>query len=608
LLLGRGGQESCQCFFVAARKDIANLDGARQITMKLFKSSSENLDEHDEILYAEFANLAATYKSAAKKELNKDIYLDKLEELKKFPVRVLEEAGKQLKTLNHHAIKPAKRLELAHALMAHTYPVIALWHKKYQAQDSSTPESTERKNALVASITLVDQLTIAYKHVFRDSFDVSRSGYKSHRRIILEAGFRILELIHLEQRLRALRYQRLPKSAWQNSNQVLFSMLLHHDLDESMELMGSIGFEKKSDALKQNKSRSSSIRKLYLSIQLFGLLDLSTWPIKLFHVPDLYLEYIDDAISLMEDDGQPMVAGTLISCINNETPPLFKRRNKMPGPCIKLNYAKLYNTLVKDHEELAKMEFIKRFDASKLSKPLLDLDEEDRIPVLEMILLSLKHRERQQKRHAVFEEEKLRVYFGCKDVISLMTDLLDPDIKRVMDQREFVDTLAQQSALLASDDKKHLNSGWQMRNFSAGGMLIGTEETAFSSPIKIGQLVAVSPTDDVKKQTIGYVCRIVRPLDNQIEIAIMRISNYVEAAIIQTQSEVEKNTGRPALLMHDVEGRWQLAVHNKYELVSGMPLKLTRANGNKLPVRLGEIWLKKRDFVVYELRSPGLTV
>lgn len=575
--------------------------------MKLFKTSS-SVDNNDEILYAEFANLAATYKSASKKDLDKDVYLDKLADLKKFPVRVLEEAAKQLKSLNHYTVKPVKRLELADAFMAHLYPVIALWYGKYQAQESSTPESTERKAALIAAINSVDQLAIAYKHVFRDLFDVSRSGYKSNRKYLTHSGFRILELLHLEQRLRALRYQRLPKSAWQNSNQVLFSMQYHNDVDESMNLVGNIGFEKKSDALKQNKVQASSIRKLYSSIQLFGLLDLSTWPVKLFHVPDLYLQYIEDAISWTEDKGQPLVAGTLITCLNSETPPLFKRRNKMPGPCIVLNYSKLYNRLVKDHEELAKMEFIKRFEADKLSRPLLDLDTEDRIPVLEMILVSLKERERQQKRHAVFEEENLRVYFGCREVNSLMTDLLDPDIRRVMDEREFVDTLAQQSAMLASDEKKHMNSGWNMMNFSAGGMLIGTEESAFSSPIQIGQMVAVSPVDDVKKQTVGFVCRILRPQDNRIEVAITRISNYTEAAVIQTQEDVNKNTGKPSLLMHDVDGRWQLAVSHKMGLISGMPLKLTRSNGTRLPVRLGEVWLKKRDFTVYELRSPGLQV
>lgn len=574
--------------------------------MKLFKSSGNDIAGHDEILYAEFANLAATYKSASKKELELEYYLDKLAEYQKFPVRILEEAAKQLKSINRLTMKPAKRLELAHAFMSHTYPVIALWHNKYQEQESSTPESSERKNALMASIELVDQLAIAYKHVFRDTFNVSRMGYKSSRKVSVESGFRILELLHLEQRLRALRYQRLPKSAWQNTNQVLFSMLYHNDLDEPVKLMGGIGFGKKSDALKQNKARSSSIRKLYASIQLFGLLDLTTWPVKLFHVPDLYLEYIDNALTLSDDDGNPLIQGTLITCLNNETPPLFKRRNKMPGPCIIINYAKLYNTLVKDHEELAKMEFIGRLEPEKLSRPLLELDHEDRIPLLEMILLSLKERERQQKRHAVFENDTLRLYFGYQEVNSLITDLLASNNKRVMEDRQFVDTLAEQSALLASDDKKHMNSGWSMMNFSAGGMLLGTEESAFSSPIQIGQLVAVSQANDINKQTIGYVCRIIRPHDNRIEIAVTRISNFVEASVIQTPEEVEKNTGRSCLLMHSEDGRWLLGANHKSRLTSGMPLRLTRAHGGKLPVRLGNALLNKNDFIVYELRSPAL--
>ena len=572
--------------------------------IKLFNRSS---GDEDDILYAEFANLAAPYKSISKLALSKSFYLDKLSGLHSAPLRVLEEANKQLKTINHSTIKPAKRLELAQALMAHTYPIITLWYNQYQAQESSTPESRERKTALVACINLVDQLTIAYKHVFRDTFSVSRSGYKLSRKIIIESGFRILELIRLEQRLRALRYQRLPKSAWQNSNQVFFAMHYHDDLDEVVGLMGNIGYKKKSDALKKNKAHSSSIGKLYCSIQLFGLLDLSTWPIKLFHIPDLYLEYIDNAITWNEDDGNALITGTLITSINSETPPLFKRRNKMPAPCIIINYANLYNTLVKDYEALAKMEFLKHFEPEKLSRPLFEIDADERISILEMMLLNLKERERKQKRHTVFEEEKLRVYFGCKDVNSLMVDLLDPDIKRVMEQRKFVDTLAQQSSALADDGDKHMNSGWRMRNFSAGGMLIGTEETAYNSPIKIGQMVAVSSlNDNVRQQTLGYVCRIIRPHDTEIEVAITRISNHVEAAVIQTPEEIKQNAGRPSLLMHDTEGRWQLAVSHKFNLISGIPLKLTRTNGSKLPVRLGNVCLTKRDFVVFELSSPAL--
>lgn len=578
--------------------------------MKLFKKSESLIDHYDgDVEYAEFANLAATYKAAPKSDLKKEVYLQKLDELKRFPLRVLEDAAKYLKSLNHYNVKPAKRLELARAFAGYVYPVVAMWYSKYQVQASSTPESKERKSALQACINVVDQLTIAYKHVFRDMFDTSSSGYKRHRQELQEAGFRILELIRLEQRLRALRYQRLPKSAWQNANQVLFSLLHHSDIEENLKMMGSIGYERKSDVLKQNKGHANSIHSLYCSIQLFGLLDLNTWPVKLFPVPDMYLEYLGPrAITFEADEGAPLVGGTLITCINSDHPPLFKRRNKMPGPCIKLNYAFLYNTLVKDHEELAKMEFISRFDASKLSNPLKDLDNEDRVPVLELILLSLKSRERQQKRHAVFAEENLRVYFGCKDVSKLISDLVNPNIQRVMEEREFVDRLATQSAMVADDDKKHMNSSWRMMNFSAGGMLIGTEESAFSSPIQIGQMVAVSPTGDVKKQTVGYVCRIVRPHDNQIEVAIMRIANHVEASVVQTTEQVQNNTGLSSLLMNNGDGQWHLAVNHKSGFVSGMPLKLTRADGSKLPVRLGEVWLKKPDFTVFELRSPGLKI
>jgi hypothetical protein len=58
--------------------------------------------------------------------------------------------------------------------------------------------------------------------------------------------------------------------------------------------------------------------------------------------------------------------------------------------------------------------------------------------------------------------------------------------------------------------------------------------------------------------------------------------------------------------MNDGDGKWHIALSHKTGFVSGMPLKLTRGDGSKLPVRLGEVWMKKRDFTVFELRSPGL--
>lgn len=253
------------------------------------------------------------------------------------------------------------------------------------------------------------------------------------------------------------------------------------------------------------------------------------------------------------------------------------------------------------------MKFINAFDQRKLSKPLQALADEDRVPLLEAMLMGLKQRSRQQKRHRVHTQDALRVYFGREEVMRLLRDISSKDLQRILDARQFVDKLARQSSLLAEDDRRHMNTQWTMINFSSGGLLIGTEETTFSTPIKIGQLMAFSPVDaELDRITLGYINRLHRTEDHRIEVAIVRLSAQAEAVVIQTETDMKEKSGHPAILVKDLYGHWQLILNTGFPVKSGDPLKLIRNDGSRLPVRLGDMWLVKKGFAMYELRSPGL--
>jgi len=94
--------------------------------------------------------------------------------------------------------------------------------------------------------------------------------------------------------------------------------------------------------------------------------------------------------------------------------------------------------------------------------------------------------------------------------------------------------------------------------------------------------------------------------DNRIEVAIVRLSSHAEAAVIQTEQDVQGKSGHTAILVKDLRDQWQLIVNTGMAVKSGDPLKLIRKDGSRLPVRLGEVWLVKKEFTMYELRSPGL--
>ena len=188
----------------------------------------------------------------------------------------------------------------------------------------------------------------------------------------------------------------------------------------------------------------------------------------------------------------------------------------------------------------------------------------------------------------------------------MLKDLVAPDQVRVKESRQFVDTLALSSAILADEQKSYLATSWTITNFSAGGLLISTEETDFSNPIQIDMLMAFTMPDNKNHPVLGFVRRLNRPSSKQVEIAVVRLSNYAETAGVQAQDEMDSSTAKAVILIKNIRGEWNLIIKTSMLYSKGEPLKLIRANGSHLPVRLGEVIYTKKDFKVFELRSPGL--
>ena len=584
--------------------------------MSLFSRTEQEKRERDisrnknsSSALGDLSGLSHPFKDVEKNDLNRNIIIQKIETYKKLPVRLLEEASNILQKINRVRLTPKQRKEHAELLASYIYPVVLLWFDKYQKQENSLPESNERRNALIASIDAIHQLSISYKLLFRDFYSTDTKEYKKNSKLAYQYGARSLELIRLEQRLRALRYQKLPKVSWQHCNQMFFAFAQQNEIDTDYELIGLIGIRKSSDKLRKGGVPKSSIRKLYLSIQLFGVLDVTTWPTRMFHIPDGYLDLLSgEGLKIVADDGKELKPGFLLTHYKNEMPPLFKRSDNLPSPLIKLEYTNLYNLLVKDHKEIGKQQFLDDFDESKFSRPLAEIREADRVPVIELMIMGMTPRERRQKRHASFDETSLSVYFGFHEVNRLLKDLVAPDQAQVKQSRQFIDTLAMSSALLAEEQKNHMATSWTITNFSTSGLLISTEETDFSNPIQIDMLMAFTLPENKEHPILGFVRRLNRPNSKQIEVAVVRLSNYAETAGVQEQNELDSSTAKAVILIKDVRGEWYLIIKTSMHYSKGEPLKLIRANGSPLPVRLGEVVYTKKDFKVFELRSPGLEV
>lgn len=567
-------------------------------------------DSHDLLKapYAKFSNLPHPYRRPDKKEVDFEIYQEKLKHLHSFPVRMLEEGANILTALNMMLLKPEQRLEISNMILVQIYPALAIWYQKYQGLENSLPENKDRRTSLTASVNVLEQLAISYMHYFKDLFTPAPRRFKKQSNKLTAVGFRLMEIFLLLQRVRALRYQKLTRNEWQNCNQLFFSLALHNAVDSAYKLHGSVGIRAERSTNDSRKDfLNCSIRKLYLSIQLFGLMDVSTWPTRMFHLPDAYLDYLDgEGMKMVFDDGEKLKSGFLYTDLYQDMAPRFDRPAMKHEPAVQIVISGLYNALAKDHEEIAKMKFIADFDISKLSRPLQRMKEEDRVPILDMMLLALQLRKRQQQRHAVFSDDVLKVYFGKKSVMHLLTDLTQHNFRKVVDSRQFEDTLAEQSSKFSEADDYQMRSSWRMVNFSAGGMLLRTRETDFSNPVQLGQLMAFVPEDNIRKPTLGVVVRLQRYDDGFVEVALRCLSNHAEAAYLFAQADMQKDKGKAIIVYQNLNDHWYLVVSSEHDFVPGMPFWLIRPKGSRIPVRLGEVWMAKKEFLIFEMRSPGL--
>ncbi len=553
---------------------------------------------------AAFANLPRAYRNPDRTLAEPEAVRARLEALTHQPERLLEDARHLLAGYNLQRLRPEKREALARQILQIVYPVVARIHDKARDRVSSLPESPSRRAHLTAAIGVLEQLAIAWKHLYRETWHRDVRRYRKQRDAIYRHGFRALEMLFLEQRLRALRFQKLPRNAWVDVNHVFFAQILHDDIEAPLPLTGFVGLRRRSGQSGATSRPQTSLQRLYLSIQLFGVLDVSSWPTSLFTVPDAYLDSLDTGIELRRDDGEPLAPGTLITWLNHDAPPVFERPAELAEPALQLDYTAYYNRLMQDYETIAEMRFLDDFDPRRISTPLRRLEDEDRVPVLQLMLSALHKRERRSRRHAVVGENHIRVWFGLGEVAARLLETATPEWRHRLRSREFREALGQAAKLALGDARGESGGHWQLVNFSAGGILISALDGEFGQPVALGQLVAFLPSDEAGAPSIGYVCRLNRPQDRVVEVGITRLATAAELVILDIP-DTDGQARIPAMLLHDQDGAGYVVCEPDDRLQPGLPLKLQRGDGEH-PARLGELRLSKPEFNLFELRSPGL--
>ena len=113
------------------------------------------------------------------------------------------------------------------------------------------PESEAQQDYLNSAVDAIHQINTAYKQIFKQEYESFDSPMKLVQDRVRHAGFRILELTQIEQRLLASSYQKLPDVHWKDLNQVFFVQWFFNSCSQQRELSGCLKLKKINEKINE---------------------------------------------------------------------------------------------------------------------------------------------------------------------------------------------------------------------------------------------------------------------------------------------------------------------------------------------------------------------
>jgi hypothetical protein len=562
-------------------------------------------------------------------------------ELHNYPTELLREVARYLNRVNTERVSAEKRRQWLEQALQYACPAIRKIYSLHYKEDA-LPESNDRREGLVAAINACTQLATGYKHQLMLDFALSDSRYALVRDRVRGHAVRILELIRMEQRLRAMRYQKLPSKTWLDCNRLFFALAQCEDIKALYDALPCLQLflDRRPDSLERRPPTKTSIQQVFLTIQLYGLIDTNTISTRKMHIVDMQITQALEALALAPDRGGQLSPGQIIVYSNQDCPALFERKDEVYRQkqvddetgverdilrAITIDISPLEQSLTEEHKKL-----LQRFEhpvlaegeeAAANAKANIITDQDDMIRLLTVDAMCdrLHLKRRQEEREYIIGQKILYVYNSFMSVYKLLVDMaaeeaaLNPDLVTDNDLR---DALAGRSALIAADLEASEFGQWFILDKSEGGVHIKTRESQFTTAMFIGQLLAFAfSRDELKDPTLGYVVRLSRATAGEIEVTIRILSKQARATAVQSEFLSKNDMALPAILLQDGGVRLAekaaqdssarssteaLVLHTSHRLSPETAVQVEVDQGHKNGC-IGDLLLMQREFVIYDL-------
>jgi len=508
---------------------------------------------------------------------------DSWKDLNKYSTELLRKIDGYLQRVNTEKMRNSKRMAwVEHALQYACPAMRKIYSEHYKSE--ALPESHDRREGLMAAISVCSQLAVGYKRQLNEDFALPDARYARVRPRVRHHAVRILELLRMEQRLRAMRYQKLSEKSWQDCHQIFFALSQCEDIDEQRLSLNCLQVLLDSSANESTRRipAMTSLNLAYLSIQFNGLFNISALLCQKLHMIDAQIANVIDSITIIPDHGKKLGRGKLLIYYGQDCPPYFKRQDEIHrkkqlawlkargefcmGEAISAEYklraiivdvAPLDAMLMKEHQRLLTrfesqdfIEGVKAKGGGNKYNTVADQDDLANLLTIDAMCDGLQLKQRKEEREYILGQKILYVYNGFMSVYKLLVDLAiekKNETPSLTSDNALRDALAGRSALIAADLQDNEFGQWFVVDKSEGGVHIKTRESEFTTALFIGQVVAFAYSrEELAKPALGYVVRLRRSISKEIEVTIRILSKTIVATAVQNDFLTQNDMALPA--------------------------------------------------------------
>jgi len=516
---------------------------------------------------------------------------------------VLQTVGAHLAALNLYPVSVVTRW--LHTLVADRYlrPALGAVYTTYNKRDEN-PESDERKQHTQLAIEAAQQLTTSFALIFNVLCHLPDRAYALCHDKALQVGQRILELIHAEQLLCALRSMKLPERSWRNCNQLYFALSESEDVQREMLLAGYLS--EPNRAAWQPKARDpapthASVQQIYIALQVTGMMDAGSWPPQQFVWMLVYVRRTLPRLRLRPYAEQAPNDASVIITRAHRRAPTFKMRNKPKEPALLLDVGPLQRRVERDLERLnaGQQDTLFKRLVGVAGVNLLQQAE-----LLEHMRRKLRYHASRDARSYVNQYVELGVFWGFADAFTVVKEVSQCTEQWGFDEPPVTPPPMQAiTPPMERDAAAPAGTQFFLLNESASGIQFKYQETHTSAPVFIGQLVACTRDADERRRSvpqIAYVTRLQRSRSGEVEVAVQKLAIEAECVGVQDPHMQAENKALPGLLLHCLDGKWRFVIHSKHGSYALSKLFLL-VGGQTRDLRLGRMYLYQPEFVVFDM-------